>query len=423
MNIKDIKIGDRLRKDLGDIQTLASSIQEIGLLQPIVINQDNELIAGQRRLEACKLLGRTEVSTTIVNLDDIIKGEFHENAVRKGFTLSERVAILQEIEKRRLGHRQRKDSNLESFQRENKDKRSVDIVAKYTGVSQGQLAKEKKIVEMAHGYADVEVEPGVGVHTSGTPPLWMIPRIILDKVDKDIMSVNKAYKKLQHEQKRHELITSAIELQKSSNENQSQSQNIQLFQGDFNDLTKQLSDNSIDLIYVDPFYDEGSLPLYEKLAVAASRILRPGSSIVFNVGHGIIPQVINYFENAGLHYHWILSVKLQGSFPRAFDRKVVIKHKPLLWFRKGDKSKINMVYYIEDFIESKRPDKLTHEWEQSTIEAEHVISRLTVENQIVLDPMMGSGTTGIASKKIKRKFIGIEIDPQRFEIAKANLAP
>jgi tRNA G10 N-methylase Trm11 len=82
-----------------------------------------------------------------------------------------------------------------------------------------------------------------------------------------------------------------------------------------------------------------------------------------------------------------------------------------------------MVDYIEDFIESKRPDKLTHEWEQSTIEAEHVISRLTVENQIVLDPMMGSGTTGIASKKIKRKFIGIEIDPQRFEIAKANLAP
>jgi ParB family transcriptional regulator, chromosome partitioning protein len=115
MNIKDIKIGDRLRKDLGDIQTLASSIQEIGLLQPIVINQDNELIAGQRRLEACKLLGRTEVSTTIVNLDDIIKGEFYENAVRKGFTLSERVAIFQEIEKRRLGHRQKKNSKLESF--------------------------------------------------------------------------------------------------------------------------------------------------------------------------------------------------------------------------------------------------------------------------------------------------------------------
>ena len=113
MKIIDIKVGDRFRKDLEDIKTLASSIQEIGLLQSIVVNQDNELIAGQRRLEACKLLGRIEVSTTIVNLDHMIKGEFHENAVRKGFTLTERVAILLEIEKRRLRHRKKKDSKLE----------------------------------------------------------------------------------------------------------------------------------------------------------------------------------------------------------------------------------------------------------------------------------------------------------------------
>ena len=113
MKIIDIKVGDRFRKDLEDIKTLASSIQEIGLLQSIVVNQDNELIAGQRRLEACKILGRTEVSTTIVNLDHMINGEFHENAVRKGFTLTERVAILLEIEKRRLRHRKKKDSKLE----------------------------------------------------------------------------------------------------------------------------------------------------------------------------------------------------------------------------------------------------------------------------------------------------------------------
>ena len=116
MKIEAIKVGDRFRKDLGDIKTLASSIQEIGLLQPIVVNQDNELIAGQRRLEACKLLGRTEVPTTIVNLDDIIKGEFHENKVRNGFTLSELVSILQEMEKKRLGHMQNKYSKLVSFQ-------------------------------------------------------------------------------------------------------------------------------------------------------------------------------------------------------------------------------------------------------------------------------------------------------------------
>ena len=45
-----------------------------------------------------------------------------------------------------------------------------------------------------------------------------------------------------------------------------------------------------------------------------------------------------------------------------------------------------------------------HDWEQSTVEAEHVISALTVENQIVLDPFMGSGTTRLAALKLKRKF-------------------
>ena len=109
MNIEDIKIGNRFRKDLGDIKTLASSIQEIGLLQPVVINQNNELIAGQRRLGACKSLGWTEIPAAVVNLDDIVKREYHENAVRKDFTTSERIAVLQEIEKKRLGHRQKKD--------------------------------------------------------------------------------------------------------------------------------------------------------------------------------------------------------------------------------------------------------------------------------------------------------------------------
>jgi DNA modification methylase len=59
--------------------------------------------------------------------------------------------------------------------------------------------------------------------------------------------------------------------------------------------------------------------------------------------------------------------------------------------------------------------------EQSTIEAEHVIKRLTVENQVVLDTFMGIGTTGLAALNLNRKFIGIENDPNVFKIAKSRL--
>ena len=63
-----------------------------------------------------------------------------------------------------------------------------------------------------------------------------------------------------------------------------------------------------------------------------------------------------------------------------------------------------------------------HEWEQSTIEAEHVIKGLTVENQIVLDPFMGYVTNGVATLKLNRKFIGIEIDPIHYSNAQRRLS-
>ena len=49
--IDSIKIGNRFRKDLGDIASLTEDIKEIGLLHPIVINQNRELICGLRRIE------------------------------------------------------------------------------------------------------------------------------------------------------------------------------------------------------------------------------------------------------------------------------------------------------------------------------------------------------------------------------------
>ena len=77
---------------------------------------------------------------------------------------------------------------------------------------------------------------------------------------------------------------------------------------------------------------------------------------------------------------------------------------------------------IEDLIESQPADKTMHEWEQSTIEASHIIKPLTVEGQIVLDPFMGYETNGIAALELNRKFIGIEIDKVQHSRAAQRLA-
>ena len=58
----------------------------------------------------------------------------------------------------------------------------------------------------------------------------------------------------------------------------------------------------------------------------------------------------------------------------------------------------------------------------STIEAEHMIKPLTVEGNIILDPFMGSGTTGEATLNLNRRFIGIEVDKQHYSRTKQRLS-
>ena len=70
LKIEHIVVGNRHRRELGDIDRLAASIAAIGLLHPIVITPDGTLIAGQRRLEACKRLGWSEIPVTTIEVDD-----------------------------------------------------------------------------------------------------------------------------------------------------------------------------------------------------------------------------------------------------------------------------------------------------------------------------------------------------------------
>ena len=68
MKIKDIKVGERFRKKLGNIHLLAQSIkEEEGLLYPILVDKDGNLIDGQRRLAALKQLG---IKETVVIIDE-----------------------------------------------------------------------------------------------------------------------------------------------------------------------------------------------------------------------------------------------------------------------------------------------------------------------------------------------------------------
>jgi 16S rRNA G966 N2-methylase RsmD len=185
-----------------------------------------------------------------------------------------------------------------------------------------------------------------------------------------------------------------------------------------------IREDSVDLIFTDPPYDEASVSLFGVLAKLAQQILKPGGSMVTYFGHYALFEIGKLIaDNSQLKYHWLIVVKHNGHGARMRKQKVWPKYKPLLWYYKPKEGQTGPTMFsdIEDMIESEPVDKNLHDWQQSSIEARRIIETLTVEGQTVLDPFMGAGTTGISSLQANRRFIGIEINKDYFQIAKARL--
>lgn len=100
--LKDIRIPDRIRADLGDLSALVDSLRTCGQLNPVTLTRDLELIAGRRRLEAARQLGWQSLEARIVDgLDAVqrVQMEIQENLCRKDFTSEELIRGIKRLER------------------------------------------------------------------------------------------------------------------------------------------------------------------------------------------------------------------------------------------------------------------------------------------------------------------------------------
>lgn len=102
--VEEIVIKRRIRQDLGDLSKLMESLKAYGLMNPILINSNRELIAGQRRLEAAKRLGWKNIEAHIVdtgsNIDEL-EMEIDENLHRRNLSAVELAEGMSRLEKLR----------------------------------------------------------------------------------------------------------------------------------------------------------------------------------------------------------------------------------------------------------------------------------------------------------------------------------
>jgi len=102
--IADIKVRKRIRKNLGDLSMLADSLKKFGQINPIVITKKNVLVAGERRLEAAKLLGWKTINAVIADVSGTLaklEYEVEENLRRLPFSQQEEAEAISKLNRLR----------------------------------------------------------------------------------------------------------------------------------------------------------------------------------------------------------------------------------------------------------------------------------------------------------------------------------
>jgi len=154
------------------------------------------------------------------------------------------------------------------------------------------------------------------------------------------------------------------------------------------------------------------------------KILKKNGSIIIFCSYLYISYVIDELKANGIDVKDVLIWKKRNPMPRNIERRYVQDMEFAVWgVKKGAKWTFNKpdgVPYLRSVFETgvvSGRERTAHPTQKSLEMTEKIIKIHTNENDLVLDPFMGSGTTGVAALNTGRRFLGIEILPEYFDIA------
>lgn len=213
---------------------------------------------------------------------------------------------------------------------------------------------------------------------------------------------------------------------------------ITLWHGDCLEKMKDITSGSIDLVLTDPPYnisrdnnfntmgrsgidfgewDKGA-DIFSYIKECSRILNKNGSFVCFNDWKNL-GDIVKFSESVGFDTKDMLRLEKSNPMPRNRDRRYVTDYECATWFTKKCAKWVfnrqDNKYQRPKFVHS--IDKGLHPTQKSLKLVEDLIRIHSNENQTIIDPFMGSGTTGLACKNLNRKFIGIEKDEKYFEIA------
>lgn len=399
IEVDNIKVRDRVRKDFGDINGLSISIQKYGLLHPICITKDLELVAGERRLRAHKMLGLKTIEVKYLeDLNDLEKKEIEveENIARKNFSWQEEVTAKLDLDQlKRL---------------------------MYGSAVKGHASNHWGIKDTA--VALQESVGGVSMDLALAEGLTIYPQL---RKEKSKTAAFTKFKQLRRSALRRELaqrhVTKPVPF---------------IHQGDCVPvMKKKIPDESISLIVTDPQYgiqlgpqssqqsftdvymqDDTEYRVMEQLDLALiemERVLKQGCHL--------------YIFFAALHYTVV---------KRLLEKHFIVGPTPIIWYKEQRSNPGSLTQYANCyescFFCSKGKPRDLYAWNKNLVVAKGVpgdrrihptekppsllrvfIKASSLPGDTVLDPYAGSGSTGEAAISVGRKTILIDIDERYYQ--------
>lgn len=213
----------------------------------------------------------------------------------------------------------------------------------------------------------------------------------------------------------------------------------------------KLHDNSIDLILTDPPYNiakysTGNIALPGREALnndiaswdmvdidprefidEFKRILKPDGNIFIFTSYNLIGKWHEVFDKEFDTFQFFIWHKTNPA-PKIFKNGFLNSCEMIIcMWNKGHKWNFSNQNEMHNFFESPicmRPERLSnpkHPAQKPVKLLKHIIKIASNPGDIVLDPFMGVGSTGVAALELKRKFIGCEIEKEYFDASKKRL--
>jgi DNA modification methylase len=462
--IGDIHIGDRIRKDFGDIDELASSISRVGQLQPIVLDQENRLVAGHRRLQAVMQLGLPEIEA--IRLEDLdeatrVEIELEENLKRKDLDWVEEIRGLKklyELKLARYGQRGKSDKYTRAISSSDEGNGSstgygVEDAASDLGKTKGSISMD---LELARG---LEEFPFLAEEKSKAAAFKRYARELAEKMRKEVAArarsrqedpeVHKSFEDWKTEAAAQAEDGSVPPPPRMAILKRAWKGHGILYRADARDVLRLLPEESIDCIVTDPPFGLG---MFRKgQAISGARLAEAFGDMYDDDPHAIMDMLDETFMHAakllkpdGHAYIFFHMSRYEETYLMLRRHFGTCEETPIVWIKNtpgiGDPNMTWVYAYTPIFwvnrgrhlvkaqafnylkFDTVPPSQKTHAMETPLALMRHLIGASCISGEVVLDPFAGSGNTLIAAHQLGCRFIGVEKHDKFHSIATDRIA-